>query len=541
MTILQKIPDEDPPKLNPPLFIFKRCKIAAAHNAKILESFDYDLNKVILQQHPSQISYGSKFQPSSSLEGLLQDHPLWPRLKMILDEGAIFPLQAIDMKSRLLDLEFHLERGNHKSLEKYAEFIDPMISEDVNRGFILPLPPEILPKLPGASIAPLGCHKQTTIDEEGNIIPKYCLTHDQSFPGPSGLSVNLRVKKDLLPPILYSFVLSRLAHYIINTRLLHPDTRIYLCKVDLDAAYRRCSLSSRTAMECLTVYKDLLLVALRLSFGGAPGPNLWGVISESIADIGNAILQNDSWNYSTFFDPLSDTIEEPLSLPDDIPLASTKKLSVTLPLNEKGYIDIYIDDNIGITPDLGDNLLRMKRVIPLAIRTLARPLDEEDILPRKDIVSLKKFKAEGRLEEVKTVLGWIINTRTLTISLSDDKLRNWGADISKMTSSKKAHYKILESTLGRLNHVACVFNPMRHFMGRVYQALSQASALGGWTRLSSEEVADLQILSSFLSAANRGLSLNNLVYRKPTLLYRSDASEFGIGGYNLKSGIAWRL
>jgi len=283
----------------------------------------------------------------------------------------------------------------------------------------------------------------------------------------------------------------------------------------------------------LTVYKDLLLIALRLTFGGAPGPNLWGVISESIADIGNAIQQNDSWNYSTFFDPLSDTIEEPLSLPDDIPLASTKKLSVTLPLNEKGYIDMYIDDNIGVTPDLGDNLLRMKRVIPLAIRTLARPLDEEDILPRKDIVSLKKFKAEGRLEEVKTVLGWIINTRTLTISLSDDKLRNWGADISKMTSSKKAHYKILESTLGRLNHVACVFNPMRHFMGRVYQALSRASALGGWTRLSSEEVADLQILSSFLSAANRGLSLNNLVYRKPTLLYRSDTSEFGIGAGGL--------
>jgi len=118
------------------------------------------------------------------------------------------------MKSRLLDLEFHLERGNHKSLEKYAEFIDPMISEDVNRGFILPLPPEILPKLPGASIAPLGCHKQTTIDEEGNIIPKYRLTHDQSFPGPSGLSVNLRVKKDLLPPIMYSFVVSHLAHML---------------------------------------------------------------------------------------------------------------------------------------------------------------------------------------------------------------------------------------------------------------------------------------------------------------------------------------
>ncbi len=227
--------------------------------------------------------------------------------------------------------------------------------------------------------------------------------------------------------------------------------------------------------------------------------------------------------------PLSDTIEKPLSLPDDIPLVPAKELSVALPLNENGYIDIYIDDNIDVTPDLGDHLMRMNRAIPLAIRTLARPLDEDDILPRKDIILLKKFKAEGRLEEVKTVLGWIINTRTLTISLSDDKLRNWSADISMMISSKKAHHKILESTLGCLNHVACVSNPMQQFMGRVYQALSRASALGGWTRLSLEEVADLQTLSSFLSAAHRGLSLNNLIFHKPMLIYRSDASEFGIG------------
>lgn len=193
---------------------------------------------MILQQHPSKISYGSEFQSSNSLGKLLQDHPLWSRLKQILDEGAIFPLQDINPKTCLLDLEFRLERGNHKSLEKYSELIDPLILEDIDRGFALPLPLEILPKLSGASIAQLGCHKQTTIDEKGNIIPKYRLTHDQSFPGPSGKSVNLRVKKDFLPPIMYSFVLSPLAHYIINIRLLHPDTRIYLCKVDLDATYQ---------------------------------------------------------------------------------------------------------------------------------------------------------------------------------------------------------------------------------------------------------------------------------------------------------------
>jgi hypothetical protein len=35
--------------------------------------------------------------------------------------------------------------------------------------------------------------------------------------------------------------------------------------------------------------------------------------------------------------------------------------------------------------------------------------------------------------------------------------------------------------------------------------------------------------------------MNNIVFRKPTHIYCSDASEFGIGGYNLISGKAWRF
>lgn len=38
-----------------------------------------------------------------------------------------------------------------------------------------------------------------------------------------------------------------------------------------------------------------------------------------------------------------------------------------------------------------------------------------------------------------------------------------------------------------------------------------------------------------------GVSINNIVFRKPTTFYRSDASEFGIGGYNIISGRAWRF
>jgi hypothetical protein len=35
--------------------------------------------------------------------------------------------------------------------------------------------------------------------------------------------------------------------------------------------------------------------------------------------------------------------------------------------------------------------------------------------------------------------------------------------------------------------------------------------------------------------ARDGISINNIIHRKPTKICRSDASEFGIGGYNIKS------
>jgi hypothetical protein len=43
-----------------------------------------------------------------------------------------------------------------------------------------------------------------------------------------------------------------------------------------------------------------------------------------------------------------------------------------------------------------------------------------------------------------------------------------------------------------------------------------------------------------MDEAKKGISMNTLVFRKPTMVLRSDASEFGIGGYNLTTGKAWR-
>jgi hypothetical protein len=80
------------------------------------------------------------------------------------------------------DLIFHQDRGNHQSAIHHNEIIDNITIGDIHRGYALPLPTDILLKIPNASLAPLGCQVQETIDKFGIEIPKYCMTHDQTFP-----------------------------------------------------------------------------------------------------------------------------------------------------------------------------------------------------------------------------------------------------------------------------------------------------------------------------------------------------------------------
>jgi len=81
---------------------------------------------------------------------------------------------------------------------------------------------------------------------------------------------------------------------------------------------------------------------------------------------------------------------------------------------------------------------------------------------------------------------------------------------------------------------------MRHFLGRLYKALFRAQVNLSWTKLFPNELKDLQLHKDFLLFANAGISLNIVAYRKPTCIYRSDASEFGLGGYSVLTGDTWR-
>ena len=51
---------------------------------------------------------------------------------------------------------------------------------------------------------------------------------------------------------------------------------------------------------------------------------------------------------------------------------------------------------------------------------------------------------------------------------------------------------------------------------------------------------DPNLWLDFLKSTEDGISINRVVFRKPTITTFSDSSELGIGGFSTKTGIGWR-
>ncbi|KAI2499833.1 hypothetical protein MHU86_14650 [Fragilaria crotonensis] len=354
---------------------------------------------------------------------------------------------------------------------------------------------------------------QTSIDEKGNSIEKLRLTHDQSFSpsGVAGRSVNERVDTSQLTEARFGKAFSRLMYHISFLRQLWPDEPIWMTKVDCKSAYRRIHLKAATAMKSCTSIDDLLLVALRMTFGGAPNPSQWSDVSEMITDLANDLVRRDDWDPSVYHSPHQHLLDTEGAVD-----------------NDKGSVD---------------KMKKSAAAIPLALHLVGRPCDPEvkETFPRDDILAIPKFLAEAKPSERKMILGWIVDTRRFVVALPHDKHMSWTQAVDRMLTHRHAFVttRDLETTLGRFSHAAYVIPYARHFMGRLYKACER-SKQAGKARLTKPQLDDLILWKAFLQKASRGISINRLVCRWPTRIVRVDACPQGIGGYCLKSGLAWR-
>jgi hypothetical protein len=236
-----------------------------------------------------------------------------------------------------------------------------------------------------------------------------------------------------------------------------PGQRILASKIDYKPAYHCRTLHFLTALQTATQLPDdkIALITLRFTFGGAPCPYEWGVISETICDLENELLKCKDWEPENLHASVQKDIPPWQYLDDNIPFGIGRELIMDIPIDPRGYADVYIGNTTALTVNLTgtQNAERLEAAISLAIEITARPNDANEPIPHKNMVAEDKLKAEGGLSETKVILGWLFNFRTLTVFLPDHKHIVWSQEIKQMIDSRRMTKKQLELTIGQLGHV----------------------------------------------------------------------------------------
>ncbi len=144
-------------------------------------------------------------------------------------------------------------------------------------------------------------------------------------------------------------------------------------------------LNTATALQTCTQLPEfsILLMWLHPSFGGKPCPYMWGIFSETICDLVNAILQSDHWDDYKLLAPNQPLVPPQALLDYDIPSGEGNELIVDIPINPRGSHDLYIDDIVGPAINIPgtSHITRGQATALLAIEVTARLIHPNEAVP----------------------------------------------------------------------------------------------------------------------------------------------------------------
>ncbi len=512
-------------------------------NSELLKESNLDTEEFLAKHQDTTLNFGSEFRPIGDLGRMLGSHPNFAFFSNVLKHGmdCCFT-EELSESQRQAEVTAMMKRGNHQSVQEDSEAVAKLLAKDVLHGFSIPLSPDSIPDLANAMVQPAGVVKQFSLQADGSREMKRRLTQDLSFPltSPSA-SVNKRIDMGACAEMICGWCLSRLIHFIVALRLAHPLVRTFIMKCDCSDAHRRVAHSPSAAAQSIIIFARVAHLSLRLTFGGSPNPPTWCSFSEMVTDLSNEIPLCSEWDHDALRSPDQPITPLPTLLPDDAPFAPAMPLAVRIPTTVTARSDSFIDDLIRVFLDTPLARAREPHAVPLAMHVTSRPhAGEAEPIKRRELVSQPKLIAEGAPAEVQTVLGWNLNTRSLLVILPADKFHAWTCDLRDIISRRRGTFGELETTVGRLNHVAYITPLSRHFLNRIRLRIKARKHKNQELSLAQDELDDFELWIVFLAQANKGMSMNKITIRQPTKICWSDSCPFGIGGF-LLSGRAWRI
>ena len=442
-----------------------------------------------------------------------------------------------------------LQRGPHKSCHEHLEFLQEEFIDMINKQQWVILPASEAMKLPGLRLSPPGCVPQR--DRRPRWICDYSFydVNDETLPLAA------------LEAMQFGHALDRILREIL---LADPKLGpIYLMKIDISDGFYRVNLNVEDIPKLGVVFptapgqEPLVALPLVLPMGWKNSPPVFSTVTETIADIANQRIQDNSYrppkhhldemaNAVPSPDPTIDpsTSKNPTLDPTTDPslIASRSKVAAavqapdtrdpSLPTREQylSYIDIFVDDFMALAQGRL-NKRRVRRILLQAIDQVFRPLSKDDPETRREPVSIKKLqKGDCSWGEIKVILGWILNTATLTIELPlhrQERLAEILASIpshQKRTSIKKWH-----KVLGELRSMSIALPGSRSLFSNMQRAL--ATKQGNRITLKKgvhQAIADFKWILKDMSS--RPTRIAEVVPLNSSAEGHHDASGKGAGG-----------
>jgi hypothetical protein len=196
-----------------------------------------------------------------------------------------------------------------------------------------------------------------------------------------------------------------------------------MTKGDFKSAYRRIHPQAPTAVWACTCVDGILLVALRMTFGGSPYPSLWSDVLEVVTDLANDLVRRSDWDPTPHHSPHQPLLESDRANYDDADgtlvgegFMCSHFFAPNYPMEDiLPRFNCYLDDIFGAF--YGCNKAKRAAAIPMALHIVGRPNDtlNGESFPRDKLLSLSKFLAEAKPAQRKIVLGWMVDTRAFVV------------------------------------------------------------------------------------------------------------------------------
>ena len=486
-------------------------------------------------------------------------HPATRLLRHYKHHGAPVKLHSAPWSRQQLTAA--VRRGPHRSCIDHIDFLEEEFVDMINKEQWIVLPYSSVKHLPGLRLSPPG-----VVPQRGRRPRWIC---DYTWSGVNNDTTPLAP----LDAMQFGHALDRfLRELLLADPKLGP---LYLLKLDISDGFYRVNLSIDDIPKLGVVFptrpgqEPLVALPLVLPMGWKNSPPIFSAATETSADLANIALQSDEMpqphplnHHASLLDDPAPTptptlpspsitsksspslrpcprpnppstpsaMPSPRPHPINIPCPKTRDPSLPSHTRAAAYVDVFVDDFIAICQGHQQKSV-VRSTLLHAVDAVFRPNDFYDNLSRREPVSLKKLRqGDCSWNTIKSVLGWIINTTSMTIKLPPHRQERLGEILASVPpSQKRLSVKKWHRILGELRSMALALPGARNMFSAMQEALTCAPKHRVALKKGVHQaINDFRWM--YKDITSRPTRIAELIPLLPSALGYHDASGKGAGG-----------